>query len=444
MASGRVLIIGGGVAGISAAVAAIRKGLQPVLVEKNHTLGGRARSLYARDIRRTIDNGQHALSYNYQHTRWLLTTLNSLDRVHFQKRLEILFYLSHHRRIHFRVWNLPSPFHLLLPLLILLPLTPADRKFLVRWGWMNRNRTEQQLKPMTVREWLYLAGDAPVLEQVFWTPLTLAALNTPIEKASALLLHRALNLAFLSGAAQSGLGLPADMLDEIFANPAEQFIRSRGGEVLTGTAIEKINFADGRVVSATTGQGKILEAGHFVLATSPSALLKILHRSEAEEEKWWKPFDQFQYSPIITINFWTRQPLPPGPPVALVNSPLQWIFPIPEHGNSGEGYGYTGVISAAFREVDWERKTLMEMIDREFVRFFKQSLVTDLHLLDSKIIKERTATILQTPDSLRLRPGGKTPYPNLVLAGDWLDTGLPATIESAVQSGREAIDKLTG
>ncbi len=229
MASGRVLIVGGGVAGISAAVAAIRKGLQPVLVEKNRTLGGRARSLYARDIRRTIDNGQHALSYNYQHTRWLLATLNSLERIHFQKRLEIRFYLSHHRRIHFRVWNLPVPFHLLLPLFLLLPLTPADRKFLVRWGWMNRNLSEYQLKSMTAREWLYQAGDAPVLEQVFWTPLTLAALNTPIENASALLLYRALRQGFLSGAARSGLGLPTDMLGEIFANPAAQFIRSRGG-----------------------------------------------------------------------------------------------------------------------------------------------------------------------------------------------------------------------
>ncbi len=197
------------------------------------------------------------------------------------------------------------------------------------------------------------------------------------------------------------------------------------------------------MVSATTGQGKVLNARHFVLATSPSALVKILHRSETGEEKWWKPFSKFQYSPIITINFWTREPLPAGPPIALVNSPLQWIFPIPNHDKPGEGYGYTGVISAAFREVDWGRETLLEMIDREFVRFFKRSLVTDFHLIESKIIKEKTATILQTPDSLRLRPGGVTPYPNLVLAGDWLDTGLPATIESAVQSGREAIDKLT-
>ena len=443
MAAKQVVIIGGGLAGISAAVAALEKGWQPVVLEKSNALGGRARSLYAKDVNHIVDNGQHVLSANYQYTRWLLNALNTRDKVHFQKRLKIDFFLSHHRQIRFQVWNLPSPLHFMLPLLLRFPLSSSDRTALFRWAWMSRTIREEQLRSLTVQLWLDLAGKSPVLQQVLWTPLTLATLNTPIEHASAFLLNQVLKYAFLAKASQSGLGVPDDMLSEIFAKPAHHHIEKEGGSVFTGKGVSHFNIEDNRVTGVITQHGETIPVRHVVLAIPPASVRRIVEKSLSMEKEWVAPFHRFQYAPIITINIWLRKPLPFSFPVALVNSPLQWLFAIPRQGNEGEGYGYTGVISAAHREVSWTREELLRMMEREFHRFFRISLYKDMELMESKIIKEKFATILQTPESLTFRPEAETPYSNLFLAGDWVNTGLPATIESAVLSGKEAIEKLS-
>ena len=128
-----IVIVGGGVAGISAAVWGIEAGLKPVIVERTGQLGGRVKSMFARDAGHNIDNGQHVLSANYIETKQLLSKIGSLNNVDFQKKLSINFFLSPRRKFHFQAWPLPAPLHFLLPLWFQSPITRADKNNCFFW-----------------------------------------------------------------------------------------------------------------------------------------------------------------------------------------------------------------------------------------------------------------------------------------------------------------------
>ncbi len=437
-----VIIIGGGVAGISAAVHAIRKGWQPLLIEATPTPGGRVRSLFAKDVQSYIDNGQHVLSASYAETIGLLDILGSRQKVHFQERLFIHFQIDGRHRMAFRSWPLPPPLHFLLPLLLRAPLAYPDRQFLKRFGWQFWRTRAADLRNLTVREWLDEVGESPLLEKLLWQPLTLATLNTPLEAASAELLYTVLQQGFLGTSRNCGLGLPTDMLATLFAQPGERFIRENGGDLRCNTIAKRLIIEGNRVVALETHRGEQIDTPALILAIPPHSLARLLDASPGLDQ--WLPVScrDFEYSPIITINIWCREPIPTLFPVALVDSPIQWIFSLPPPAQAAALHGYALVISAAFAEVNQSAAALLQLAERELRHYFRRDLPRGFQLVRSKIVKEKTATFLQTPAAQRLRPAPQTRLSNLFLAGDWIDTGLPATIESAARSGRLAAELL--
>lgn len=437
-------ILGGGIAGLSAAVRAIQQGYRPVLVERSPALGGRARSLPAKDLGCIIDNGQHVLAAGYHDTRDLLKTIGSLAQVDFPARLEIDFRIPDGRTFQFRSWPLPAPLHFLCPLLLKGPLSADDRRWLLRWGNLFRKTTADYLRPKTVREWLDEAGPCELLEQLLWEPLTIATLNTPINKASALLLFQVLNQAFLASAKRSGLGLPAAMLSDIFAGPAQEYILKHGGKIMLNTNVTAIEMADGAVSALTCRDGQSIPTKNLISALPPAQLDRLVKNSPELARLLPNSFGRFEYEPIITINFWLDNPLPLEAPSALVNSPIQWIFRRPELSEAHQaGFGYTAIISAARAESGKPSEYFAGQLGRELKYYFDIDVSPEALLRRFKVIKEKQATFSQTPDSLDWRPQPQTGIPNLFLAGDWIDTGLPATIESASLSGRLAIETLS-
>lgn len=434
-----VIIIGGGLSGISSAVWALNSGWRPIILEKSPYLGGRVCSLYAKDAKNKIDIGQHVLSANYQETKSLLSTIGSLKKIRFQKWLKINFKLNGKGNLIFRSWLLPSPFNFFLPLL-LSPAIPWNEKAVIL-NWTSKKFSADQLKQMTVSEWLNKIGDAPVLKKLIWEPLTIAVLNTPIEEASAYLLYQALNGAFLASHFKSGLGIPCDYLDEIFVNPAMEYITDMGGSVYLRTEVKQFISSGNKIQNVITNQNRIFETPNIILAVSPYAISKLLSNSDGLNKiSSHLNLEHFDYSPIITINLWFRKKVKSSFPIAFVDSPIQWFFKLPSRNH--HLFGYTVVISAAHEEVKLSREELLQIVQGELKRFFKKDIFGELGLQKYKIIKEKRATILQTPKTLRLRPKSKTMFDNLFLAGDWIDTELPATIESAVLSGKQAVQSL--
>jgi squalene-associated FAD-dependent desaturase len=437
-----VVIVGGGVSGISAAIWSLKKGLRPILFEKSSRLGGRVSSLYAKDAKKKIDIGQHVLSASYHETKYLLSSIGSLDKIQFQKRLKINFKLDADRSLRFQSWPLPAPAHFFLPLVFSPKIPWAERKTMFRWMLKFRKFSKSQLEKMTVSEWLKEMGHSPFLEKLIWEPVTVATLNTPMRLASSYLLHQVLSKAFLSSYFSSGLGIPVDFLDEIFGKPAHRYITEKGGSVYLRSDIKQLIIKGNSVQSIKVNSDKIFETPNLILATPPDVLARLIVKLPGMNNGVLSNLGNLKYSPIITINLWFKTAIESGSPVSFVDSPIQWLFKLPNSNHRSPVHGYTVVISAAFKEVQLDQRELMHLVEGEFERFFNKNLYSDLGLTDFKIVKEKRATILHSNQLMAHRQKLDLKLSNLQLAGDWVNPDLPATIESAVLSGKQAVSNI--
>jgi squalene-associated FAD-dependent desaturase len=435
----KILIIGGGIAGISAAVQAIENGLLPVVIEKNSCLGGRVRSFAAADLQKTIDNGQHVLSAAYEETSRLLKKIGSQNKVFFQKNFHALFVRSVRQHLPFTAAPLPAPFHFFLPLLRYHSFTQINlRDF---WNFWRRSffLSSVSLRELTISQWLDKCRQGEKIRELLWRPLSLSILNTPIESGSAFLLQQTIQRSFIGSPRKAGLGIPQSWLSEIFANPAEKYIRQSGGQIHLLNTVQQIRPLPSGALQVITEKNRF-EAQQVVITVPPPALLDILGNSELPEFSDLREIlPQFQYHPIMTVNIFCQKSLNFIFPILLISSPFQWIF---AHPHSSGGYGYAFVISAADDWIDCSREEVIKIVENEVLRLLGVNLKKDNLILAYKIIKEKRATIAQTPGVLALRPAVRTALKNIYLAGDWTDTGLPATIEGAVISGKTAIQSI--
>jgi squalene-associated FAD-dependent desaturase len=437
-----ILIIGGGLAGLSAALQSLRQGYKPIILEKNRHTGGRVRSVFAQDLNRSLDNGQHVLSVAYRETRQFLNTISSSSRIFFQNNFETLFLRQHEKPFHFKALLLPAPWHFFLPLLFNKRFTRIPGKNYINFLRHQRALNDSRLRDLTVSRWLDHCRQGSAIRELFWNPLCLSVLNTPPPLASAWLLYRAVSQSFLRSRRFSGLGIPQDWLSEIFGKPAEKYIENQGGSIHRLTNATRLVCENNRIIRVETNKQSFTPE-LVIAAVPPHALSDLLENSDITQLYSLKQsLHSFHYHPIMTVNIYLREPLPINCPASVVASPLQWIFPHPQNGESNEGIGYALVVSAADWWLDKSREEVMDMILVEIKAVFCESNFRQNSLLAFKIIKEKKATVSQTPEFLRLRPKPRTIIRNLFLCGDWIDTDLPATIESAIVSGRIAVEEV--
>ncbi len=437
-----LLIIGGGIAGLSAAVHAIRHDLHPIILEKNRYLGGRVRSFHAADIRQTIDNGQHVLSAAYTETRDFLRQIGSDRHMDFPANFTARFMQPGGKTFQFRTYSLPAPFHFFVPLLVNRKFTTTPPREYFRFVYRNLKLPPQKRRQMTADQWLTYCGQNSAIRQILWEPLTYSILNTGIREASAELLYQAIRQSFLHSRQRSALGIPLDWLSEILAHPAEKFITGHGGSIYLLNPVTKFVRRDDRIQSVVTRKQQF-DAPWVIAAVPPFALTAIAGDSAIPAlTEALTSLEKFEYNPIITIHIFLRSELPSRFPLAISRSPLQWIFSHPGRKTPGNLYGYALVISAAEEWAARPQEEILQMAVNELQRLFASVAAPELRPVKYKIIKEKRATIKQTPASLAWRPPADTPLQNLFLAGDWTDTGLPATIEGAVKSGRTAVERI--
>ncbi len=434
-----VLIIGGGVTGLSAAIHAIDVGLCPVILEKNRFVGGRARSFWSKDIRETLDNGQHVLSAAYRETIKLLTKVNSIYKISFQKNLEISFVENPLKRYHFRSSPFPAPFHFFSPLIFHKKSLKINLSDIINFIWKNLWLNEKVLRKMTIVEWLNICGQSQNIQNIIWKPMCFSILNATIEQGSALLLKNAIYQSFLRSKKKAPLGFPGDWLGKIFADPASKYILHAGGQIHLFNTVQKFIEEKNSIKSVITNK-KVFTPKWIISTIPPFALHDILLKNPSPKLHYLVDIvSTYNYNPIININIFVNKPLNEVFPISIISSPLQWIFPHPNNRPQNKVYGYTIVMSAAHEWINKSKEELLDMTCRELKRVLQVDFNASHRLIKYKIIKEKRATIAQTPEVLNLPISSITPLENLFLAGDWIYTGLPATIEGAIRSGRLAI-----
>jgi uncharacterized protein with NAD-binding domain and iron-sulfur cluster len=224
-------------------------------------------------------------------------------------------------------------------------------------------------------------------------------------------------------------------LSDLYTSDAVKFIEARGGEVRLNAAVKQIDFAHQQAVGVTLGKGEYMATAAIISAV-PYFMLKEMLAPEVLAAHF-PAVPEFKSAPIVSINLWYDEPVMDLEFVGLLDSPIEWVFnknAIASHTQQRRQH-LTLVISGARQAASQPKELLIEMATAEMKRFFPKARVQQP--AHAYVIKEQQATISHTVGTARKRPSQKTPLAKFFLAGDWTDTGLPATIESAVFSGQE-------
>jgi squalene-associated FAD-dependent desaturase len=284
----------------------------------------------------------------------------------------------------------------------------------------------------TVESWLVRHGQTERLREMLWRPLALAALNQPADHAGAAVFARVLAEMFGGDARAAAIALPTRPLHLMYAEPARAFIEAHGGEVRTGTTA-KIRLSDDGIEAVDIGTSRwepravIAAVPWFAFPdlfdTAPPALAVVVERAR-----------KMSSSPIATVNLWLDRPVLEEPFVGLPGRALQWVFD--KRAVVGDSASHLSIVSSgAGAVVNMANESLVALAQAELLEALPA--MRGARLVRSSVVRERHATFSLAPGQPP-RPATGTAVRGLYLAGDWIDTGLPATIESAVVSGHRA------
>jgi len=440
-----VIVIGAGFAGLSAAAALAERSVRVLVLEARPTLGGRATAFTDPATGERVDNGQHVMFGCYHETFGFLRRIGTDSLVHVQRQLTVDTIDRAGRRSRLKCPVLPSPLHLLAGVLTWDALGWRDRLAALRIrsalrgaspagraGAAERTRRgEQPLETVTVREWLQANGQTPRLIELLWEPLAVAALNQSIDIAAATTFVGVLAQVFGRDPRSASLALPLKPLDELYALPARRYLEQRGGAVETG-AVARIDIS-GDTPNVMVG-GRRLSARTVICAVPWYALAEVFPDRPAALFAVLDAAAHTAASPIVTVNLWFDRVVTDQMFIGLPGRTMQWMFD--KRTVFGEQASHLSLVSSGAASV--VGRSNQELIDLA-VNEVRDALPAAQSAVMTRgvVVREKRATFSVAPGQPR-RPSIETSVPGLFLAGDWIDTGLPATIEGAVVSGHRA------
>jgi len=433
----RIVVIGAGFAGLSAAVRLATAGRKVIVLEAAGHGGGRARSFADRRFGMELDNGQHMMMSCYRDTLAFLRQIGTDDGVYFQRNLEVNMVRSGGRRVSLVCPALPAPFHLAAGLLRMRGLGVLHKASALRAGLLLRGEVDRPDDNETCDMWLRRMGQTQGIRSAFWDPLIWAVLNDDPLIGSAAMLMSVIERAFMGTRDASCLGVPRLPLSRLYVTSAIDYLQEHGAEILLRSPARKLIVRDDVVRGVALRSGDEIEARTVISAVPPKACLDILPE-RARAHPVFQDVAQLKMSPIINLWVFTDRPLFSDVPfLGLMDSPIHWLF----DRNHIEGRPHTGgvllgcTISGARSLIDDSQDALMSLFAAEMRRFFPDRR---FQVQGFRVLKERRATISHSAGTNQQRPPTRSPIHGLYLAGDWVRTGLPATIESACQSGHDA------
>ncbi len=437
-----VVVIGGGFAGLSAAAALAERGFRVAVLERKPALGGRAYSFADPDTGDAVDNGQHVMMGCYAETLKFLERIGTRNQLVFRSDLAIEMIERDGRRGALRTARLPGPLHMSAALMRYGLLTPRERMSAMLAGLrllrMHR-RDRARLNAATVSAVMDTLKQGERARRCFWYPLAIATLNEDPQLASAALLAEVLRRAFFGRRMDSAFVYARVGLSDLYCESASRLIEYGGGVVATHAIAEALEFdADGAVAGVRLRDGQRLNASHFIATVPPAQLVRLLPEG-AGADPYFAHLGEITNSPIICVHAWFDREITDAAFAGFVGATTQWMFNkrriFAGRGERVPGY-LSFVISGARALVDRSNEELLDIVTEDLHAMIPAA--REARLLKALVLKEKQATMAPSPECDRLRPGVRTPIPNLFLAGDWIQTGWPATIESAVTAGHAA------
>ncbi len=436
-----IVVIGGGLAGITAAIAARDAGFGVTLLESRPRLGGAASS-YTRGPM-TIDNGQHVFLRCCTAYQELLARLGMTGSVAIQDRFDVTV-LSQAGPARLRRTALPSPLHLAGALARYRLLSLPERARVARAALAFRfaDPASPALDSQRLGDWLAARGQGERARRRLWDLFVVSALNVAGDDASVQLAATVIKTALLGAKDAADIGIATVPLGELHATATARLLDQIGVRVRLGTRVAAVDQPAGGAFRVELAHGELADAADVradgvVLAVPPAQAARLACTAGLPQAPAWA---DLAYSPIVNVHVIYDRRVTGLPFAAAVDSPVQWVFDKTRQAGLRSGQYLAVSLSAADSFVDRPAAALRELFGPALEQLFPAAagaVITDFF-----VTRERHATFRQEPGSGALRPGARTAVPGLTLAGAWTDTGWPDTMEGAVRSGHLAAQAL--
>jgi len=453
--SGNVIIVGGGLAGLAAAVALAERGVRCTVLESRPRLGGRASSFPDANSEQWVDNCQHvAMGCCTNFHQFCKTT--GIDTA-FERQRELYFINPDNGRVHrFGASGLPAPLHLAGSFAGLSYLTLNDKLALAR-GLKTLASKSSIADPRPFSEWLKAHRQTPRTIERFWHVVLVSALSESLDRISVAAARKVFVDGFLRHRDGWAVDIPTEPLDELFGRRVPEWIEAYGGTVRRQAGVERITIDYDAVTGVELKSGERIVGDHVILAVPWYRVAGLLPEPWATCDVVTR-LSQLEAAPISSVHFWFDRPLMNLPHAVFVSGLVQWVFNrsfaesrngeapaepqfdpgvLPRGGSAGtspsQGHYFQVVISASRNVLEQPSEAIRDQVLTELARVWPAT--REAQLRHWRLVTEHRAVFSVTPGSDSLRPAQQSPISNLQFAGDWTQTGWPATMEGAVRSG---------
>lgn len=431
----RVIIIGGGLAGLAAASALAEHGVPSTVLESRTRLGGRASSFQDASQDEWVDNCQHVVMgccTNFFH----FCSTTGIREV-FIPQDQLNFVAPGGRVTPFSAGPWPAPLHLTGAFLRQFGLSWRD-KLAIAQGLTALARSRDGDDDVSFADWLTRHKQPPGAIERFWQVVLVSALSETLDRISIPHARKVFVDGFLRHRTGWQVFIPNVPLESLY-RPIQAALEQRGVTVRKNAAAVGFTWEAERVTGVTLRSGETLAADDVILAVPWHRVNDLLPASMADDP-WWSRFQQIESAPISSLHFWFDRPIMSLPHATFTTGLVQWVFARPATDEYAGTHYYQVVISASREVLAADSESIRLRVLDELATVW--SSVKSATLRHWRLVTEHRAVFSVTPGIESLRPPQQTPIENLQLAGDWTQTGWPATMEGAVRSGYLAAGNL--
>lgn len=426
-----VAIVGGGLAGIAAAMALAKQNRKVLLLEARPRLGGRASSFQDPISGQLVDVCQHVVLGCCSHF------------MEFLKEIGIAYYLTPQPKLYFltpdgkqTTWQasrwLPSPLHYASSFLRSHFLSFQSKRCIATAMLKLKSLPADHDEPLL--NWLLKQKQTQQALDRFWSPVLVSALNETLDNAGLKYARKVFVDGMFHSAAAGLMYLPNVPLGQFYGKELNDWLTKHQVEVRLSTAVKEVTVEGNSITGLRLRTGNSVTAKQYVLAVPSERITSLFSKEALNQYPELNYSESLQTSPITSIHLWHDQPITQLPHVVLLDRISQWLF---NRGETNRGEWYTQIVVSASRNLlQMKNDEIETLIVKELKEYFHTA--RSAKLLRAKVITEQHATFSAVPQIDQHRPDAAIQIPNLYLAGDWTQTGWPGTMEGAIRSGQLA------
>lgn len=447
MSNTKVCIVGGGWAGLAAATKLINSGCDVTLYERNDKIGGRCASNWDNNFKEWLDIGTHAFLGAYKQSfellnRWDVdykSQIKFISGIEWRSRNGKNLILKLNTDEKLPGVSKRQALKSLAAMMSFKGMSLKDRFKTVRAleSLINFREDSYKVEP-TIAQYLEKFKIKPNDCGGLWEAITLAVFNGNPEAIGLFPLVNTIKEGLMVGGGAAKIGIMKTSFKQLLIDPAEDYLKAKGVDIVTRLKVNKIfyNKSDNSIGVIMGNTRRIYEK--LILAVPPVALIKLLP-TDIILNRFFSRFSELESAPIVTVHFKLKKSTIRRDLIRLPGSLTQWVFSRGTN-QDADTSDFSAVISDAPRQEELSTMDFERAVINDIRNVFGNSIGSEIECI--KTIRYPDATVQLKPGSKKLRPAPKTPINGLFLAGDWCDTDLPATIESATRSGNKAAEEL--